>query len=168
MSRTPVFVAGLLLAASPALAQDGAYGPADERQISPGAAVANASEYWTPSQRERPSECDDPDPDPDTIVVCREWEDGEQYQLGERDRSRVGADVRDTAGGAPRAPDFDESCLHNRGRENCMMLGSAPPPAIMVDFSDLPETPPDSDAARLYGGPTADDAVAQDAGTASP
>lgn len=162
MSRTLAIVAGLLLAAAPALAQDGSYGPADEREVSPAAAAANTSEYWTPRERERPSECDDPDLDPDTIVVCREWEDGEEYQLGERDQRRVGADVRDTAGGAPRAPDFDESCLHNRGRENCMMLGSAPPPAIMVDFTELPETPPDSDAARLYGGPTADDALGEE------
>lgn len=162
MSRTLAIVAGLLLLATPARAQDASYGPADERQVSPAQTAIQASQNRAPRQRERPSECDDPDPDPDTIVVCREWEDGERFQLGERDQRMVGADVQDTAGGAPRAPDFDESCLHNRGRENCMMGGSVPPPAIMVDFSELPETPPDSDAARLYGGPTADDALAEE------
>ena len=64
-----------------------------------------------------------------------------------------------TGSGAPRAPDFNDSCLATRGRENCMMFGSVPPPAIMVDFSLLPETPADSDAARLYGGPTDADAA---------
>lgn len=160
MSRRMALAAGLAMAiAVPAAAQDASYGPADD---SAEQAVANASEYWSARPRERPTACDDPDPDPDTIVVCREWEEGTEYMLGERERRMVGADVRDTAGGAPRAPDFDDSCLHNRGRENCMMLGSTPPPAIMVDFAELPETPPDSDAARLYGGPTADDAVVAD------
>ena len=158
MSRRMALAAGLaMVIAGPASAQDASYGPADERQASPAQTVS--SPYLSNRPRERPSECDDPDPDPDTIVVCREWEEGTEYMLGERDRRMVGADVRDTAGGAPRAPDFDDSCLHNRGRENCMMGGSVPPPAIMVDFSELPETPPDSEAARLYGGPTADDAL---------
>jgi hypothetical protein len=158
MSRTLAIMAGLLLAASPALAQQGSYGPADERQVSPASAVANASEYWTPRERERPSECDDPDLDPDTIVVCREWEDGERYTF---DRP-VEADIGVTGSGVPRAPDVF-------GMPPCSSytvcvggLGSVPPPAIMVDFTELPETPPDSDAARLYGGPTADDALAEE------
>ncbi|MCL6249841.1 hypothetical protein M3P36_02095 [Altererythrobacter sp. KTW20L] len=88
--------------------------------------------------------------DPDVIVVCREWEDGERYTFDAPTR----ADSRVTGSGAPRPPDFDESCLRNRGRENCMMFGKVPPPAIMVDFDSLPETPADSEAARLYGGPT--------------
>ncbi len=164
MSRSLAYWGALaLLLGAPAAAQDAGYGPVDDRAVSAEEAMANASQYWTPTPpRERPSECDEANPDPDTIVVCREWEDGEEYQI-ERDRSMVGADVRDTAGGAPLAPNFDESCLHTRGRANCMMLGRTPPPAIMVDFSTLPETPADSEAARLYGGPTTDDAIAENA-----
>lgn len=162
MSRRMALAVGLAMVVTvPAAAQDASYGPADERQASPAQAVS--SPYLANRPRERPSACDDPAPDPDTIVVCREWEEGTEYMLGERERRRVGADVRDTAGGAPRAPDFDESCLHNRGRQNCNMGGWVPPPAIMVDFSALPETPPDSDAARLYDGPTADDAAVGEA-----
>jgi len=154
-----------MVLAHPAAAQDGAYGPADERAPAAEPSVADTRAAWSTAPRPKPSECAQAraEADEETIVVCREWESGERYMLGERERRQVGADVRDTAGGAPRAPDMDESCLHTRGRENCMMGGWVPPPAIMVDFSTLPETPPDSDAARLYDGPVA--GVAQVEGT---
>ncbi|MEO5707581.1 MAG: hypothetical protein ABIT10_10520 [Alteraurantiacibacter sp.] len=151
----------LLLAGTPVVAQDESYGPALESPADAEATMASAREYWSTAPRERPSECAEPDPDPDTIVVCREWEDGERYTFEREPDRRVGADMRDMADGTPRAPDFDESCLHTRGRANCTMLGRVPPPAIVTDFESLPETPPDSEAARLYGGPTADDAVAE-------
>jgi hypothetical protein len=159
MSRSLALLAALLLLPAPLAAQDASYGPADETVTTAEAAMANARQYWSALPRERPSECDEPDPDPDTIVVCREWEDGERYTFDPGPDRPVGADVRDTAGGAPRAPDFNESCLHTRGRANCNMFGKVQPPAIVTDFASLPETPPDSEAARLYGGPTADDAV---------
>ena len=123
-----------------------------------------ARQYWSTKPPPTPNECAEAQAQADegTIVVCREWESGERYMLGERPRElTVGADVRDTAGGAPRPPDFDESCLHTRGRANCIMLGSVPPPVPMIDFSTLPETPAGSEAARLYGGPTSDDVVAE-------
>jgi hypothetical protein len=146
-----------VFATVPAQAQDTAYGPVDEREASPAQQAINPNR--ASRTRERPSECDDPDPDPDTIVVCREWEDGERYMFD----SPVEADIGVTGSGVPRAPDVF-------GMPPCSSytvcvggLGSVPPPAIMVDFAELPETPPDSDAARLYGGPTADDTLADDA-----
>ena len=151
MSRRMALAAGLaMVVTAPAVAQDASYGPADERQASPAQAVS--SPYLANRPRERPSECDEPDPDPDTIVVCREWEDGERYTFD----SPVEADIGVTGSGVPRAPDVF-------GMPPCSSytvcvggLGSVPPPAIMVDFAELPETPPDSDAARLYGGPVAE------------
>ncbi len=136
------------LASLPVQAQD-TYGPADEREVSPAQAVS--SPHLANRPRQRPSECDEANPDPDTIVVCREWEDGERYTFD----SPVRADTEVTGSGVPRAPDVF-------GMPPCSAyavcvggLGSVPPPAIMVDFSELPETPPDSDAARLYDGPVA-------------
>lgn len=140
----------LSLAVNPAQAQDAAYGPVDEREASPAQQAINPDRASRP--RQRPSECDQANPDPDTIVVCREWEDGERYTFD----SPVEADIGVTGSGVPRAPDVF-------GMPPCSSytvcvggLGSVPPPAIMVDFSQLPETPPDSEAARLYDGPVAE------------
>ncbi len=121
-------------------------------------AVANARTAWTVTAAEPEIDpCDDPEADEDTIIVCRRFESGERYTF----ERPVRADTEVTGSGAPRPPDFDESCLRTRGRENCMMFGSVPPPAIMVDFDALPETPAGSEAARLYGGPTDADVVAE-------
>lgn len=143
-----------LLTGTPAAAQESSYGPTVESAADAAEAMTNARQYWSATPRERPSECDEPDPDPDTIVVCREWEHGEEYQVDLPTR----ADTEVTGSGAPRAPDVSgmRPCSSHTV---CVGFGKVPPPAIMVDFADLPETPPHSEAARLYGGPTADDGV---------
>ncbi len=121
-------------------------------------ALANAEEVWSgATDTKKADPCAEESDDPDVIIVCRRWEDGERYLFERPPGRRVGADVRVSGSGAPRPPDFNESCLHNRGRENCNMIGSVPEPAIEVDFDALPETPAGSEAARLYGGPTTDD-----------
>lgn len=148
MSRSLPSALLVLLVPAPLAAQDAPAITAEE-------ALANAEAVWHVTAPEPEIDpCADPEADEDTIVVCRRFEDGERYTFEPPPDRPVGAQVTDTAGGAPRAPDFNESCLHNRGRENCMMGGSVPPPAIMVDFATLPETPEGSEAARLYGGPT--------------
>lgn len=83
------------------------------------------------------------------IVVCRRL--GGPYEFQTREGPR--ADTARTAGGAPRAPDFDESCLHTRGRANCIMLGNVPPPALMVDVTNFPEALSPEDAARVLHAP---------------
>ena len=86
----------------------------------------------------------------DVIVVCRQFESGERYTFDAPTR----ADSEVTGGGAPRAPDvfgMPPCSAYNV----CVRFGSVPPPAIMVDFASLPETPAGSEAALLYGGPTA-------------
>lgn len=160
MSRSlaPRVALVLLLLAAPAAAQEGSYGPALESPADTATALANARQYWSASPRERPSECDEANPDPDTIVVCREWEDGEKYLF---DRP-VRADTEVTGSGAPRAPDVFGMAPCS-SYTVCVGFGSVPPPAFMVDFATLPETPADSEAARLYGGPTTDDVVAETA-----
>jgi hypothetical protein len=125
-------------------------------------ALSNAEELWSGAidiKAEDPCATTD---DPDVIIVCRRWESGERYMFERPPDRPVGADVRSSGSGSPRPPDFNESCLHNRGRENCMMGGWVPEPAYMVDFDALPETPAGSEAARLYGGPTTDDEQEQE------
>lgn len=131
---------------------------AERRAITAEEALANAEEVWSGvTDVEKPDPCADESNDPNVIIVCRSWEDGEQYTFEKPPDRPVGADIRTSGNGAPRPPDFDESCLHNRGRENCHIIGWVPPPAIKVDFDAFPETPAGSEAARLYGGPTTDD-----------
>ena len=115
-------------------------------------ALIVADEVWKlePGKEEEVDPCDQPD-DPDVILVCRESVDPAQYMFERSTR----ADSEVTGSGAPRAPNLDNSCLATRGRENCNMFGSVPEPALMIDFDELPETPEGSEAARLYGGPTA-------------
>lgn len=159
MSRSLApWVGLLLLLPATVVAQDGSYGPTVESAADAEAALANAQQYWSSTPRERPGECDEVDPDPDTIVVCREWEDGEKYLFERPTR----ADTEVTGSGAPRAPDVFGMAPCS-SYTVCVGFGSVPPPAYMVDFTSLPETPADSEAARLYGGPTTDDTAAQGA-----
>lgn len=128
------------------------------RTITAEEALANAEELWSGAiDIKKPDPCAEESDDPDVIVVCRRWESGERYMFEKPPARPVGADITTSGSGAPRPPDFNESCLHNRGRENCNMVGWVPPPAFMVDFESLPETPAGSEAARLYGGPKTDD-----------
>ncbi|MES2699298.1 MAG: hypothetical protein V4647_06785 [Pseudomonadota bacterium] len=158
MSRSlaPLLVV-LLVPGTPVEAQDGSYGPTVESAAEAEAAMANARQYWSSTPRERPGECDEVDPDPDTIVVCREWEDGEKYLFERPTR----ADTEVTGSGAPRAPDVFGMAPCS-SYTVCVGFGSVPTPAYMIDFTTLPETPADSDAARLYGGPTTDDTAVEE------
>ena len=82
---------------------------------------------------------------PDTIVVCEERSDPEQY------KAPIEREV-DGDRGMPRAPNVFgiPPC---ESYQFCGKFGKVPPPAIMVDFDALPETPEGSAAAR-WGGPT--------------
>jgi hypothetical protein len=143
----------VLLLAAPAAAQVGSYGPSLPNTAEQANETARQTYSTTPTPA--PDACARPeDADPDVIVVCREWESGEAYTFDAPTR----ADTEVTGSGAPRAPDVFglPPCS---SYTVCERFGSVPPPAIMVDFASLPETPPDSDAARLYGGPTSDDIV---------
>ncbi|MCB2085378.1 MAG: hypothetical protein H6919_03610 [Sphingomonadaceae bacterium] len=84
----------------------------------------------------------------DEIVVCAdEPEDPDRYRIPSRlengDDSHLKKDIR--------APDFSESCAKNP-QGVCVKFGSVPPPAYIIDFSKLPETPPGSDADRVGQG----------------
>jgi len=127
-------------------------------------AIDNAETSWSILAPEDADVCADLDEnsDPDIIVVCREWESGERYMVDTPTR----ADTDVTGSGAPRAPDVS-GLLPCSSYTVCMKFGSVPPPAIMVDFDALPETPAGSDAARLYGGPTDDEAPESEAEAAA-
>lgn len=153
MSRSLALIAALAAIPAPLLAQESAP-PA----LTAEDALENARALWSTRPEPEVDPCAQAEANPDVIVVCRRWESGERYTF----ERPVQADSGVTGSGAPRPPEFDNSCLRTRGRENCLMVGSVPPPAVMVDFSAFPETPAGSDAALLYGGPTDADPAPQD------
>ena len=140
----------LAIAPLPAQAQETQSGTTDQ-------AVRTARDYWSVKVEE-----DDPcavaqaEAAPDTIVVCEERADSERYMIETRT-----ADDGKSGGGVPRAPDVDglppPSGFTARG---CIKgINCPPPPAYMIDFDALPDTPAGSPAAR-WGGPTSMEAPA--------
>lgn len=131
----------------------------DDGPITAEEALYNADEMWklNPQAEEEEDPCEQAT-DPDVIVICRESVDPERYMFERTRDRRPSADHRTTGSGLPRV-DLNDSCLNTRGRENCNMVGSVPPPAIKVDFESFPETPAGSAAAR-WGGPTDADTIA--------
>ncbi len=131
----------------------------DEGPVTAEEALYNADELWKlkPGEEDEVDPCDQPE-DPDVILICRESVDPERYMFERAPDQRAGAEHRTTGSGLPRV-DLNDSCLNTRGRENCIMVGEVPPPAIIVDFEALPETPEGSAAAR-WGGPTDADEIA--------
>jgi hypothetical protein len=85
------------------------------------------------------------------IVVCGLWEEDEKFRA--QSTSQLDPESREALNdGVPRAPELGESCKANPEKGSCIGFGSVPPPAYMVDFSELPEAPPGSDADRIAKG----------------
>lgn len=85
------------------------------------------------------------------IVVCRRRRDKSAFGYdNDSARQRYAAETMDKD--SPRAPDFAESCKKNPEKGACISFGRVPPPAYIVDFAALPETPAGSDADRVGRG----------------
>lgn len=85
------------------------------------------------------------------IIVCRRKRDNENrlYPKDEAERRHA----EETAfKNDPRTPDFILDCHDQGWPVGCVRMGSVPPPAYIVDFSALPDTPPGSDAERIGQG----------------
>ncbi len=85
------------------------------------------------------------------IVVCRRLRDDGQHRLRpakDAQQRYAQATMYDGDPQAPAlmAPPCDPKTI------GCFRLGSAPPPAYMIDFAALPEAPPGSDADRIARG----------------
>ena len=87
----------------------------------------------------------------DEIVVCAEEEEQSQFRV--QSSSQLDPESEEALDdGLPRAPDFGESCKKNPEKGPCIGFGYAPPPALIIDFSKLPEAPAGSDADRVGKG----------------
>lgn len=84
------------------------------------------------------------------IVVCAEEQEQSQFRI-RSDRDAEDDYARETMNkGDPRAPDVAGPGIF-RGPAT-MGFGGPPPPAYIIDFGDLPDTPPGSDAERVGKG----------------
>ncbi|MGE5952438.1 MAG: hypothetical protein ACM308_02290, partial [Qipengyuania vulgaris] len=52
----------------------------------------------------------------------------------------------------PAPPDFIRDCHEQGWPVGCFKMGRVPPPAYMIDFDELPDTPKGSDADRIARG----------------
>jgi hypothetical protein len=111
------------------------------------------------------------------IVVCRRRSPQETQQLRERaeTRSRYAEATMDRNN--PKTPDFISDSQDQGWPPGCVRVGRVPPPAYMIDFDSLPETPPGSDADRIARGlpplgrdnvPAGPEAPINPSGSASP
>lgn len=85
------------------------------------------------------------------IIVCRK-RGGDENRLynkeeAERRHAEETAFKKD-----PKTPDFILDCNDQGWPPGCVRMGSVPPPAYLIDFDALPDTPAGSDADRVAQG----------------
>lgn len=86
------------------------------------------------------------------IVVCRRRGD-DSAAAGFDKRAWEDRYAERTAyRGDPEAPDFILDCFEQGMPFGCVTMGSAPPPALIIDVEALPQAPPGSDADRIARG----------------
>ncbi len=145
MSRWAALLPVIALLPAPLAAQE--TGPATAEQVLEDARMA----YGPPAPDAR-DECPPPGPNGE-IVVCAQWDDPDQFRIPSS--TEEGTNVDD---GVPRAPDLGPPPCVPSLVTACIKVGWAPPPPYLIDFDELPETPPGSDAERVGQGlaPTGD------------
>jgi len=147
MSRIHLALA-LCFVAAPLAAQDSASDPAVEE------ALEAARETYGPLPP-APPQPDCEQPEGDEIVVCAKLEEQSQFRI-RTDEEAENDYARETMNkGDPKAPDVSGPGIF-KGPATvsglCVIPPCPEPPAYMIDFDELPETPPGSDAARVGKG----------------
>ncbi len=138
--------AALVLCAVPLSAQDADNVTAEE-------ALETAGEAYGPPAPE--PECEPQQGD--EIVVCAREQEQSQFRIRSDDDAENDYARETMNRGDPRAPDVGGPGIF-RGKATiggmCIpgLQKCPPPPAIFVDFSELPEAPPGSDADRVGRG----------------
>lgn len=85
------------------------------------------------------------------IIVCRRRSEDENRLYDKETAERRHAE--ETAFSAdPRTPDFIADCQDQGWPVGCVRMGRVPPPVYFVDFEELPDAPPGSDADRIARG----------------
>lgn len=142
----------LLFAAAPLAAQTTAPGPGVTGPVQE-AFEAVRDAYGPPPPA--PPQPDCAEPEGDEIVVCARLEEQSQFRI-RTDEDAENDYARETMNkGDPKAPDVAGPGIF-RGPATvsglCVIPPCPEPPAYMIDFDELPETPPGSDAERAARG----------------
>ena len=101
--------------------------------------------YGPPSPKKK---CEDQDSD--EIVVCAEEQEQSQFRIRSDERAQDDYARETMNEGNPPAPDVAGPGIF-RGKAT-FGFGAPPPPALIIDFSELPEAPLGSDADRISKG----------------
>ena len=85
------------------------------------------------------------------IIVCRRRNtENSKYYDKDKVEKRIAEETAFKKD--PKTPDFILDCHDQGWPVGCVKMGSVPPPVYMIDFDDLPDTPPGSDADRAAQG----------------
>ena len=85
------------------------------------------------------------------IIVCRK-RSGDENRLYDKETAERRHAEETAFKKDPKAPDFIRDCHEQGWPPGCVKMGSVPPPAYLIDFDALPDTPPGSDADRAARG----------------
>lgn len=85
------------------------------------------------------------------IIVCRDLGEATDGVFNKEDWEKRYAERTKLKNGT-RAPDFIADCKDQGMPFGCVGLGGVPPPAYMIDFDSLPDTPEGSNADRIARG----------------
>lgn len=146
MSRIHLALVATLIAA-PATAQDDQPDTVDE-------AFEAAREAYGPPPPEPPApDCEEPEGN--EIVVCAALEEQSQFRVRSDEDAENDYAAATMYKGDPQAPDVAGPGIF-RGPATvsglCLIPPCPAPPAYMIDFDELPDVPPGSDAARVGKG----------------
>lgn len=115
--------------------------------------IENAREAYGPPSPKKKCE----EQSSDEIVVCAEEQEQSQFRIRSDERAEDDYARETMHEGNPPAPDVAGPGIF-KGKAT-FGFGAPPPPALIIDFSALPEAPPGSDADRISKGlpPLGDD-----------
>ncbi|RIV77548.1 hypothetical protein [Pelagerythrobacter aerophilus] len=152
MSRNHLAFAACLLFAAPAAAQTGDPDPGVTDPVEQ-AFEATRDAYGPPPPAAPQPDCEQPEGD--EIVVCARLEEQSQFRIRSDEDSENEYAAATMNKGDPKAPDVSGPGIF-KGPATisgmCVIPPCPAPPAYMIDFEELPETPPGSDAARVGRG----------------
>lgn len=153
MSRNHLAFAACLLFAASAAAQTGDPDPGVTDPVEQ-AFEATRDAYGPPPPAAPQPDCEQPEGN--EIVVCARLEEQSQFRIRSDEDSENAYAAATMNKGDPKAPDVSGPGIFQGpatvrgcfpGLQKC-----PPPPAYMVDFEELPDAPPGSDADRISRG----------------
>lgn len=145
----------ILLACCPMMILPATVSAQDELEAQSGSAPESINILADVSPPDRDYEDCEEDQDAATltgeIIVCRR-RSGDENRLYDKETAERRHAEETAFKKDPKTPDFIRDCHDQGWPPGCIRLGKVPPPAYLIDFSELPDAPPGSDADRIARG----------------